>query len=39
MVRDLLMGDATAQQQVDEPQRLLRDAGDVEQLIRDQALR
>ena len=35
MVHDLLMGDSTAQQQVKEPQRLMRDPGDVEQLVRE----
>ena len=34
-VHDLLMGDSTAQQQVEEPQRLRRDPGDVEQLVRE----
>ena len=35
MAYDLLTGDSTAQQQVKEPQRLMRDAGDVEQLVRE----
>ena len=32
-MHDLLKGDPTAQQQVNEPQRLLRDTGDVQRLI------
>ena len=35
MARDLLHGDPTNQQFLDEPQRLMRDEGDVEQMIRD----
>ena len=33
MVHDLLVGDAGAQQQAKEPQRLLRDPAEVEQMV------